>query len=232
MKKSASLFVAVLLLSAAPAFGADPALLLSPSQYSPAQFIPAPAADGSPEQQREMAEVKAIQAKMTDADFAKAQKDNDDESVTAFAEVFGPWFDLTKLPKTAALFAIVRKEEDSAAKASKTFFHRNRPWHLDETLKTCERGKNFQTSYPSGHATMGYTMAVILSHLLPDQANAILNRAKIYGENRLICGDHYRSDIVAGQVLGTMVGEELLANPTFRSTFEGAKAELAAVRTH
>jgi len=226
MKTSANLFAAILLLSAAPAF-ADPALLLSPSQYSPTQFIPAPAADGSLQQQREMAEVKAIQAAMTASDFATAQKDNDDESITAFADALGPWFDLTKLPKTAALFTLVRKEEDSAAKAVKTYFHRNRPWHLDETLKTCERGKNFQTSYPSGHATMGYAMAVILTHLLPAQASTIMARAKTYSENRLVCGDHYRSDIVAGQVLGTVVAADLLANPGFQSDFEAAKAELA-----
>lgn len=231
MKKSVSFFVAALLVSASPCFAADP-VLLSPSEYTAAQFLPAPTADGSPEQQREMAEVKAIQAKMSDADFAKAQKDNDDESIIAFADVLGPSFNLAKLPKTAALFAVVRKEEDTAAKAVKSYFHRNRPWHLDETLKTCERGKNFQTSYPSGHATMGYSMAVILSHLLPDQAAAVMDRAKTYGENRLLCGDHYRSDIVAGQVLGTVVAEELLANPGFKPQFEAAKAELALARAH
>ncbi|MDR3528412.1 MAG: phosphatase PAP2 family protein [Rhizomicrobium sp.] len=229
MTYSFRLVAAALLLSTAPAF-ADPALL-SPSQYTAALMMPAPAADGSAEQQHELAEIKAIQAKMSTADFAKAQSDNDNESVSAFAEVFGPWFDLTKLPKTAALFAVVRKEEDTAGKAVKTYFHRNRPWHLDETLKTCERGKNVQTSYPSGHATMGYSMAVVLSHLLPDQADAIMSRAKSYGENRLVCGDHYRSDIVAGQVLGTVVANELLANPAFQPTFEAAKSELATARS-
>ena len=61
---------------------------------------------------------------------------------------------------------------------------------------------------------------------------AILARAKSYGENRLLCGVHYRSDIIAGQVLGSVVAEELLANPTFKSDFEAAKAELAAARAH
>ncbi len=225
MKISASFF-AIVLLSAAPVF-AEPALL---PPANPALMIPAPAADGSTEQQREMAEIKAVQAKMTAADFNKAQSDNDNESITAFADAFGPWFDLTKLPKTAALFAIVRREENGAAKVAKTYFHRARPWHLDPSLKTCERGENFQTSYPSGHATMGYSMAVILTHLLPDQADAIMKRAKAYSENRLICGDHYRSDIVAGQVLGTVVAEELLASPTFQPDFEAAKAELTAAR--
>jgi len=227
MKFSTSLFA--LFAVVAPAFAAEPALL-SPSDYSPSLILPAPAADGSAEQKREMAEIKAIQAAMPSEDFAKAQIDNDDESVTAFATTIGPWFDIKKLPKTAALFATVRHEEDVAGKAVKAYFHRNRPWHLEDSLKTCERGKNFQTSYPSGHTTMGYSMAVILTHLLPDQADAIMARAKVYAENRLVCGDHYRSDIVAGQVLGTVVAEKLLANPSFKAEFEAAKAELAVTK--
>jgi len=79
---------------------------------------------------------------------------------------------------------------------------------------------------------MGYSMAVVLTHLLPASASAIMERAKAYGENRLVCGDHYRSDIVAGQALGSVLAEELLANPTFKSDFEAAKAELAAARAH
>lgn len=230
MRLSVSLIV--LALAAAPAFAADAPLLLSPSDYTPALLIAAPAKDGSAEQKKEMAEIKAIQSTMTAADFAKAQADNDDESVHAFASTIGPWFDLAKLPKTAALFATVRKEEDTAAKAVKGYFKRNRPWFLEDSLKTCERGKNPQTSYPSGHTTMGYSMAVILTHLLPDQADAILTRAKAYGENRLVCGDHYRSDIEAGQTLGTVVAVELLANTNFKTQFEAAKAELAAARGH
>ncbi len=44
---------------------------------------------------------------------------------------------------------------------------------------------------------------------------------------------HYRSDIVAGQVLGTLVAEELLHSAKFQDQFEAAKAELrAAVLGH
>jgi acid phosphatase (class A) len=229
MRLSASLFAA-LLLSTAPASAAP--LLLSADDYAPTQILPAPPADGSLEQKAELAEIKRIQKAMSADAYAKADHDDKTENASIFAETLGPWFDLKALPKTAALFAVVRAEEKAAARAAKTAFLRNRPWVLDASLQNCTRDDPPQSSYPSGHATMGYSFAVVLAHLLPDQAGVILARAKSYGENRLICGVHYRSDIAAGQVLGSVVAEELLANPTFKSDFEAAKAELAAARAH
>lgn len=201
-------------------------LLLNASSYVPAQLLPAPPADGSTEQQQELLELHRIQSGMGDADFAQAALDDKTEDVTAFAAVLGPWFDLAKLPKTAALFTVVRNEEKAAAKLAKAHFLRTRPWVLDPSLKTCTRSDAPQSSYPSGHATMGYSMAVVLGAMLPDKAPELMMRAKAYAENRLTCGVHYRSDIVAGQVLGTVVAEELLADPEFRRDFEAAKAEV------
>ena len=44
-------------------------------------------------------------------------------------------------------------------------------------------------------------MGVVLASLLPDKAQAILQRASVFAENRLICGVHFRSDIVAGRLV-------------------------------
>jgi Membrane-associated phospholipid phosphatase len=227
MKLFSSLFAAALL--AAPSLGAEP-LLLSPSDYAPAQILPAPPADSSPEQKKELAEIKAIQAGMTDNEFAAALRDEETENVTAFAATLGPWFDLAKLPKTAALFATLRAEEKAAAKDAKNHFQRNRPWVIDASLKTCTREDAPRSSYPSGHTTVGYSAAVILAHLMPDMAGPLMARAKAYGEHRLVCGVHYRSDIVAGQVLGTVLAEELLRNAAFKTAFDAAKTEITAAR--
>ena len=229
MKLSATLFTAAMLLS--PAFAAEP-LLLTAADYPPTALLPSAPADGSLEQKNEMAELKRIQKAMSAEAYAKADHDDKTENVTFFADVLGPWFDLKTLPKTAALFATLRAEEKAAAKAAKTTFLRNRPWVLNAALKTCTRDDPQQSSYPSGHATMGYSFAVVLAQLVPEQAGAILERAKTYAENRLICGVHYRADIVAGQVLGTTVAEELLANNAFKTQFDAAKIEIAAARSH
>lgn len=229
MKLSTSLFT--LLLLATPMLASEP-LLLTPSDYPPAQILPSPPADGSAEQKTEMAELKSIQAAMSEATWNTALTDEETENVTAFAATLGPWFDLAKLPKTAALFAQVRAEEKAAAKAAKNHFLRNRPWVVDASLKTCTREDSPQSSYPSGHSTVGFSAAVVLAHLMPDMADKIMARAKEYAEHRLVCGVHYRSDIIAGQVLGTLLAEELLANAKFKSDFEAAKAEIESARHH
>jgi acid phosphatase (class A) len=221
-----ALFATCLFAVPLTAGAADATLLLSSASYPPAQFLPAPPADGSVTQKQEMEELHHIQSTMTAADFVAAGRDDKTEDVSVFAPVMGPGFDLKKLPKTAAIFAVVRAEEKYAAKLAKTYFLRNRPWVLDPSLKTCTRSDAPPSSYPSGHATMGYSMAVVLAAMAPDKGPALLRRAQIYAENRLACGVHYRSDIVAGQVLGTVVAEELLLNPKFREDFEAAKAEL------
>ncbi len=42
-------------------------------------------------------------------------------------------------------------------------------------------------------------MGVVLAAVMPDKAQIILARASEFGEHRLVCGVHFRSDIVAGQ---------------------------------
>lgn len=216
----AAAFVAALAL---PGFAAD-APLLTASSYLPAQLLPAPPADGSPAQSRELDEIRQTQAAMSKADFAEAVADDATESAAAFNATLG--VDLKTLPKTWALLAIVRSEEKAAAKLAKNHFLRNRPWVIDPALKSCSRDDAPQSSYPSGHSTMAFSMAVVLAAAVPEKAPAILDRAKAYAENRILCGAHYRSDIVAGQALGTVVAEDLLANTTFRNEFQAAQTEL------
>lgn len=207
--------------AAAPAY-------LSEDDYRPAQILPSPPPDGSPQAKAEMDELHRIEKTRTPAEFAAAAADDRDENITAFVAVMGPSFDLAKLPKTAALFADVKAEEKRAAKLAKNTFKRNRPWIADPALKTCASDDPPQSSYPSGHSTMGYAMATVLAALAPEKADAIMQRAAQYAENRLVCSMHYRRDIVAGEVLGTVVATELLHNAAFRKNFDEARQELLA----
>ena len=221
-------FWALLLLASLGPAAADP-VFLSASSTNPALLLPPPPADGSPAAKAEMAELHRIEKNRTADDLASAKSDDRTEDVTAFAAVMGPGFDLKVLPKTAKLFADVREEEKVAAKLAKDFFKRTRPYVADPSLKSCANKSDApKTSYPSGHATMGYSMAVVLAALAPEKAQTILARASEYAENRLVCGVHYRRDIVAGEALGTAVGVELMASPGFMAEFVAARDELRA----
>lgn len=204
--------------------GAEP--LLKAQELSLIALLPPPPADGSPKAIAEMDELHQIEKTRTKKEFAAADWDFKHEDVTAFVGVMGPKFDLDKLPKTKALFDVVKAEAKATGKVGKNFFKRNRPWIVDPSLKACATDDPPQSSYPSGHSTIGYATTVILGALVPAKAEALKTRADQYARNRLVCSMHFHSDIVAGQILGTAIAVDLLQNPTFKQEFDEAKAEL------
>ena len=181
---------------------------------------------GSPQAQTEIAELHAIAARSTQDMLAAAKRDSDDERPDLFNNVLG--FDVMALPAAAKVLNDVVKEQSVDAGAAKKFFHRDRPWIVDSSIATCEmHGPGpAKTSYPSGHATLAFSTGVVLAALMPDKAQAILERAREYAENRLVCGVHFRSDIMAGQDLGTVVAVRLMQDPAFAGEMDAARAEL------
>ena len=179
-------------------FAGTPAVFLTPSQYDPPRLLPPPPNDNSAAAKAELAELKEIERTRSPAQLARARSDDKTENASIFAEIIGPGFDLKALPATARMFADIRREEQAAANAAKDFFKRNRPWIVDSSMASCSKDDAPQSSYPSGHATMGFSMGVVLASLAPEKAQAILARANEYAENRLVCGMHFRRDIEAG----------------------------------
>ena len=216
-----------LFLASTSASLADP-VFLTRADYDPALLLPPPPADDSPAAKTDLAELEQLQAGRTPAQYAHAKSDGEIENPTIFKIAIGDGFDLAALPATAKLLADVRSDEKDAVSVAKKYFRRNRPWVLDPGLQSCSRGDDPQSSYPSGHSTMGYSMAVVLASLMPEKAPAILARASDFAHSRLVCGVHYRSDIVAGEALGTAIAVMLLHNPQFKPEYDAAEAELKA----
>ncbi|HZQ39147.1 MAG TPA: phosphatase PAP2 family protein [Rhizomicrobium sp.] len=205
--------------------------LLEPRQFDPSHFLPPAPAQDSARTQTELAELRAIAAGSSAQEKAAAAKDAKDETPDIFNGVIG--FDIATMPETNKLLTMVAEEEDSDSKVAKAYFHRVRPYAADPLLKTCEPTKpgKAANSYPSGHATLAFSMGVVLADLMPAKSQAILARAGQYAERRLVCGVHYRSDIVAGQQFGTILALRLMENPAFETQMEKARAELRAART-
>jgi acid phosphatase (class A) len=209
--------------------GAAQAGLLDPAAYDPSRYLPPPPALGSVDNKAEFAELKAIAARSTPEDVEAAAHDARDESPDLFNSTVG--FDLMALPETKRLLTMVVDEEEADTKVAKTYFHRLRPYSVDPTIKTCEPvklGKPVANSYPSGHATLAFSTGVVLAALMPTKSQPILARAFQYAEHRLVCGVHYRSDIVGGQQFGTILALKLMDNPEFKAQMAKAQAELAA----
>ena len=192
------------------------------------RMVPPPPARGSRIEQEEIAEIIRVQSLATPAANALAKHDNDVEDPSIFAEVLGPRWDLSSFPKTKFLLGKVMAVDRSDSSSAKKYYQRPRPWIVDPKIPTCAKHPDGPAlnSYPSGHAMLGYELGVVLASLMPEKAQAIMARAELYGENRILCGFHFRSDVTAGQQYGTVLAVEMLQHPRFHAWFLDARQEL------
>jgi acid phosphatase (class A) len=214
----------------APAKPKPQLIYLSPEFLNqPGLILPVPPAPESAEGKADLAAAKAMQAAASPDRIAQAAWDDGHENVWIFSSVV-PGLDESKLPMTAKLFAAARNDQNIEGNVFKEYFQRVRPFDVDHSVKTCVPSVYGKAprSYPSGHTTLGYSLGILLAHLIPEKADAILARAHDYGNSRVICGVHYPSDLAASQVLATAVALELMRTPAFKKDFDAAKAELIA----
>ena len=219
--------------AAAPMAAAKPQKtlkVLTPDQVDPARLLPPPPVDGSAMQKADLAEVQRIYRSRAPDRYAQAKWDDTHEDSMLFASTLGPNFDLAKLPETAKLLALLENDQSVSANMAKRYFLRNRPWAIDPSLVACDYKPNAapKTSYPSGHATLGYSVGTVLANLIPEKSQAILARAAEYAYSREVCGAHYGSDVEASHVLGTVVALQFMASPQIQPMLEAARAELRA----
>ena len=224
MLKLGLLVTAAALAGAAPGGGKAP--LLSIADIDPVLVLPPPPVAGSAQAKAELAELHAAEDARTPDDETDARLDGDTKNATIFAAVLGPRFDLAKLPATSALLALVRASEKATVDHGKDEFRRPRPYAIDTTLKSCKRNDDPLSSYPSGHTSMAFSMGETLARLVPEKAGPLLARAQRYGQSRIVCGQHFRSDVSAGQMLGLLIAERLMTKPEFQTGFVLARAEL------
>lgn len=67
-------------------------------------------------------------------------------------------------------------------------------------------------SFPSGHATYGYTGALLLAVLVPTRYQQMITRGAEYANDRILIGAHYAMDVIGGRTLAIYDMAHLLAN--------------------
>ena len=67
-------------------------------------------------------------------------------------------------------------------------------------------------SYPSGHATQAYTVALILANQHPEEEENLLNIAEIVAQSRIDRGVHFQSDVDYGRELAYVLAQQILEN--------------------
>ncbi len=221
MKTLAALAFTALLV-APPCFAQPPTPpLLAPS------FLSGPPDANGPLEAGERAAMAAQSA--SDERIAQARADNALHPNHIFGPIFGEHFDTNQMPQTARLLMQVRVEIGRSSNAAKDSWPRPRPFVTNPEVATClERDPALTNSgaYPSGHAAAAWAWGLVLVELAPQHAEAILARARDFGDSRVICGLHYPSDVAAARDLAAGVVARLHAEPEFIALISSARAEL------
>lgn len=135
-------------------------------------------------------------------------------------------------PKTLAILSKIAPDVGYATNHPKDLYQRKRPYLIDEGPICVPKDPALAASpdYPSGHATWGWTVALILAELAPDRATEILIRGRAFGESRMVCGVHNMSAIEAARTNASALVAGLHGSAQFRADMDAAREEVAKAR--
>ena len=215
-------------LAAAPAAAQQRSnlLWLEPGKIDLAAIIGLPPAMNSPEQKREFDEVLQITLNRT-PEREKAAIADQYQTLARFLEGADIPFAGNEHREVRLLYREAQIELGIVLLGVRRLTSRQRPFTVwnKVRVKPCPGGRPEGTSFPAGHAATAALYAELLSVAAPEMAAKLEERVKDYGESRLVCGFHYRSDLAAGDKAGRAVAKALLADRAFRARFDETRAE-------
>ncbi len=206
-----------------------------PEGFAPDEtaLLPPPPDRGSAAQARDDAAFAATRRLKDTARWSLAQHDADDKPegvLRDFSCAVGTPLDPERLPAAMTLLRRVNSDTYRAVSGPKTRYGRGRPLVGNSEPICLARTDALarSPSFPSGHATIGWTYALILAELVPGRATAVLERGRAYGESRVVCGVHWLSDVEAGRLGASALVAALHGSVAFRADLDRARDELAA----
>jgi acid phosphatase (class A) len=199
-------------------------------------LLPPPPARGSPAFARDEAARREARKFAGTARWRVAASDADlgfPHAPTAFSCAAGTTISKEATPRTYALLGKSLIDVGLSTYRAKDRYKRVRPFVMHPG-GTCfpkdEPALRNDGSYPSGHSAVGWGWALVMAELVPDRADAILQRGRDFGQSRIVCGVHWQSDVDAGRIIASATVARLHADPKFREEMEAARQELAMAR--
>jgi len=156
-----------------------------------------------------------------------------DSLAETFSEAFG--YEISPITTPAVYNIIDKVKEDAgdlATRHAKQHYMRRRPFAVfGEHTPLLEQEEELRNngSYPSGHSSIGYAVALVLSEINPQRARQLMQRGYDFGESRVILGFHFDSDVRAGRTCASMLIPILHANEEFQHDMASAKREISAL---
>ena len=198
-------------------------LLKSPDEFRP----PAPPAYDSPEFAAEMAQVRAFQrTPRTNAlavfwEVAVGGLRNFEYWNLHTGRLLQEYGEAGSAPRAARAYALLNATFYDAGVAcwdAKYAYWTIRPFQLDPEFRPVVQTPN-HPSYPSAHACYSMASALVLAHLFPRDAAALLALGRESGDSRIWAGIHYPMDITSGQ----QIAERVAGRAIERAKSDGAE---------
>ena len=198
----------------------------------PVRYLPPPPAEGSAAKAWDLA--RHEEARRLREDPARAAQAAGDAVFTwenlfeTFSPAYGRTISEEATPALCALLKFGLNTTRRAYRNAKRAYARVRPFaELGEPPLRPEDARLAADSYPSGHAATAWAAALLLSEVRPAAAEAVLARGFVAGENRLVCGVHWASDVEAGRLVAGVAVARLHVEPDFRALLDAALREEA-----
>ncbi len=152
-----------------------------------------------------------------------------------FLDSFGIRITPDDTPATHALLQEVMKYVGRAINPAKDHWKRIRPFDFfGMPSSTCtphdEHELSTNGSYPSGHTSRGWGLALVLAEISPERQGAILKRGYELGQSRVICGVHWQSDVDTARLGASAAVVQMHNNPQYLDMLQIAKQEIADLR--
>lgn len=220
-----------------------------------AVIVPPPPAVDSPEHRADLQAVIDAQGLRTKAVQTRVAADSE-ESLRHFIDALDPRLNIQQLPYTASLVGKVASDIGPLVDSAKECWKRLQPLTFDPKLRPLKdvegeeraerQGKSasapagpspscppapaqkhgYSYSYPSGHATFGAVTAILLANMVPERRAALFARGWEYGENRVVAGVNFPSDVEAGRYGAAALVVAIMRNKQFQDDFAVARVEL------
>jgi acid phosphatase (class A) len=206
---------------------------LAQGVYDARQVVPPPPAPGSAAAEQDRRTFLATRRLKDSPRWSLAQADAREAKILqGFSCALGVTSTRQSTPRLEAMLRRVSHDVRPAIAGPKRLYDRKRPYQT-EGGPICVRSgliTGLTPDYPSGHTTWGWTVGLILAKAQPQRSDAILARARAYGESRVVCGVHNASSVDAGRLNATALVEALRTSPSFEADLAAVSAELDAAR--
>lgn len=201
------------------------------------KLLPAPPKEGSAAFKLDQSVSRASQKLRGTARDTLATSDAD----LAFPHVAGAFSCALGVPvsqdASPRLYQLLRRtltDAGLATYAAKDHYRRTRPFVFYKE-GTCapkdEAALRDDGSYPSGHTSIGWMWALVLTQVAPDRTDALLARGRTFGESRLVCNAHWQSDVLAGRTIAAGAFARLQSNAAFQADVAAAAQEVQTLRS-